>query len=299
MFKTAVALTLALSVLVSGVGAWAMEYSPAPENDANFALLLGDMLTAVTNPSDASGEAISGDVDAISAVSERDGALARRIADHWTKVYLDPDYELFIYHDGDGAEALLGADIADNGRHAFVVMGYQLLDGEMQEELKARCEAAAAAARAYPDAIIVCSGGATGPNNPDGHTEAGLMKAYLTDVCGIDSSRIYIDENAMNTVDNAVNTFAILKDMDVASMTIITSSYHQKRGQALYNALSAIYELNCGYSAEIIGNFSCDYESSSGAGFELNVAIMQLSGILGLSDEAKNMIPGMQRGKPQ
>ena len=67
---------------------------------------------------------------------------------------------------------------------------YLLPDGEMTEELVGRCKAAAAAAKAFPDSIIVCTGGATGANNPDGHTEAGLMKEYLVKRCGISRKRI-------------------------------------------------------------------------------------------------------------
>ena len=44
---------------------------------------------------------------------------------------------------------------------------------------------AAIAARVFPDSILVCSGGATGDNNPERHTEAGLMKQYLAGTCGI------------------------------------------------------------------------------------------------------------------
>ena len=50
----------------------------------------------------------------------------------------------------------------------------------------------------------------------------------------------------MTTAENAVNTFAILKDHAIDTMTIDTSSYHLKRGQTLYNALAALYRQDHG-----------------------------------------------------
>lgn len=55
----------------------------------------------------------------------------------------------------------------------------------MTEDLIGRCGAAAATARAFPDSVLVCSGGAAGGSNPEKHTEAGMMKAYLSEQCGL------------------------------------------------------------------------------------------------------------------
>ena len=180
------------------------------------------------------------------------------------------------------------------GKHAFVVLGYELQDGEMTDELKGRCEAAAAAARSFPNTILVCSGGATGPNNPEKHTEAGLMKQYLVEVCGIEESRIFTDERAMTTAENAVNTFAIMKDQGVESMTIVTSSYHQRWGQALYNALAAIYEQQQGYHARLIGNYCFDTQPSMDAFLQHDrFAIFQLGEILGLPRAQMKELPNV------
>ena len=216
--------------------------------------------------------------------SGSDYAVARAIADHWRQVYLDPAYSLCCHGDGPLAPELAEVNIPDDGSHAFVVLGYELLDGEMTEELKGRCEAAAAAARSFPKTILVCSGGATGPNNPEQHTEAGLMKQYLVEECGISADRIFTDERAMTTAENAVNTFAILKEQGVASMTIVTSSYHQRWGQVLYNALAALYEQQYGYRARLIGNYCFEIEPSVDMFRQDDrIAISQLRGILGLS----------------
>ncbi|MGP1370135.1 MAG: ElyC/SanA/YdcF family protein [Eggerthia catenaformis] len=152
------------------------------------------------------------------------------------------------------ADELKTSDIKDSEKHAFVCLGFQLKDGEMLDELKGRCETVAAAARLYPKTKIYVSGGATGPNNPDQHTEADLMKEYLVNVCHIDEKRIFTDPRAMTTVQNAENTFDMLKRDKIESITIVTSGYHTRRGTLLYYAESQMYEQGRGYKCDIIGN---------------------------------------------
>lgn len=244
--------------------------------------LLGDLLTAAQNPSGSDGQTIAADLSAILAVSRTDFEIAEAIAGHWQRVYLDADYRLFL-DTGDASSACAEADIPNSPRHAIVVLGYELRDGQMQPELMGRCEAAAALARACPSAILICSGGATGANNPEGHTEAGLMRDYLVNPCGIARERIFIDEQAMTTADNAVNSYAIMRERGVTSMTIVTSSYHQRWGQALYNAVGALYRQQYDYAPEIIGNYCYDIEPSNPAFRDsARIAIQQISGILGV-----------------
>ena len=256
--------------------------------------LLADLLTAYEQPGSEDKAHIEADLSAVQAVSEGDYPVAKAIADHWRQVYLDPAYALCCHGEGDLAPELAEAGIPDERTHAFVVLGYELQDGEMTDELKGRCEAAAAAARSFPNTILVCSGGATGPNNPEKHTEAGLMKQYLVEVCGIEESRIFTDERAMTTAENAVNTFAIMKDQGVESMTIVTSSYHQRWGQALYNALAAIYEQQQGYHARLIGNYCFDTQPSVEAFLKDDwFAIYQLGEILGLPQAQMERLPNV------
>ena len=147
------------------------------ENGANVGTLLVDLVNAYENPAEGDLSRIEADLETIRAVSADDYAVAKGIADHWKAVYLDPDYRLYLHHGEEKASVLEEVGIPDDAGHAIVVLGYELRDGEMQPELKDRCEAAAAVAREFPNAILVCSGGATGDNNPQRHTEAGLLKA--------------------------------------------------------------------------------------------------------------------------
>ena len=232
------------------------------ENAKNFGTLLTDLVQAYETPSEEDDRTIQADLDVIRSVSEDDYLVAQALTDTWREVYMSPDYRLFIYGKDDPA-VLRDYGVEDSPRQAIVILGYALADGEMQPELMSRCDAAADLARAFPQAIIVCSGGATGKNNPDKHTEAGLMKEHLTEQCGISASRIFIDEEAMTTVENVRNTFEILQKHNIQTMTIVTSQYHQRRSQALYGVMAEICRLQRNYSVQSVGNYCYEIESSS------------------------------------
>jgi len=231
------------------------------ENKARFATLLTALVNAYESPSAGDDARIDATLDAIREVNASDYDIAQAITEHWRDVYLDNDYPLFIYREGEErATSLEQSSLRDSARHAFVVLGYELKNGEMQAELKGRCAAAAAAARSFPNVILICSGGATGDNNPSKHTEAGMMRDYLVERCGIERSRIHIDERAMTTLENASNTLEMLQQQGIKTMTIVTSTYHQRWGQAVYNAVAALYRHYFGYSVEIVGNYCYDTE---------------------------------------
>lgn len=261
----------------------AEKYRIADGNKEYFNRLLTALVKACEESSTENTQEIESCLQAIKAVRASDYEIAFAIAEHWKKVFLDENYPLYLYSGGERAEALEGTAIADSGKHAFVVLGYALADGEMTPELKGRCRAAAAAAKSFPDSILVCSGGATGGNNPEKNTEAGLMKQYLVRQCGIDASRIFIDEKAMTTAENAVNTFEILRNQGIEAITVVTSDYHQKWGQAIYNAVGALSRQENGYCPEILENYCYEISPSSeryrsGA----QIASRQIAGVLGL-----------------
>lgn len=280
------ALILALALLLCAP-ALAEDYHISEDNMTNFTNLLTGMMQAYEQPSEGDNAFFDMALEAIGSVSDTDLELATAILDHWRSVYLNPNYPLYLYQGEESAETLAVTNIPDSPTHAFVVLGYELKDGEMTDELIGRCNAAAAAARAYPTTILVCSGGATGDNNPEMHTEAGMMRDYLRNVCGIDEARIYTDERAMTTLENAVNTFAILREQGVQTLTVVTSAYHQRWGQVLYNAMAALQRLGSGYSAELVGNYSFPIEAPEQFRQDDRFALRQLSSMLGLPREEK------------
>ena len=211
----------------------------------------------------------------------KDNELAAFIADKWQTIYMNSGLRLFIHGKDDPA------DLPVSGKHAFVILGFELENGEMSDELKARCDAAAAAAEAFPDSILICSGGATGENNPEGHTEAGLMKDYLVRTCGTDAERILTDESAMTTLENAINTFEILKKQGIDTITIVTSSYHQPRAGLLYETLAEIIRRKDGVSITVAGNYSCEAQPPEDLKkADAKIAAMQLAELITAMDDS-------------
>lgn len=256
-------MAIALSVLLVWIGMLAPAETRwiSEGNKVRFAALLTALADAYESPKEGDEARIDAKLDAIREESASDYDIAHAIVAHWRDVYLDDDYPLFIHREGEErATSLEQTSLRDSARHAFVVLGYELKNGKMQPELEGRCAAAAAAARSFPSAIIICSGGATGDNNPSKHTEAGLMRDYLVERCGIDASRIHTDESAMTTLENASNTMEMLQQQGIETMTIVTSTYHQRWGQAVYNAVAALYRHYFGYSVKIEYNYCFDTE---------------------------------------
>lgn len=281
-----IALLVALAIL-AGAAAMGEGYHISGDNEMNFGRLGIVLLRAYEKPSPDDEAAVETVLDAIGAMDARDREVAEAIAEHWMRVYVNADgsYRLYIHDGGERATALEGSAIPDASTHAFVVLGFELKNGEMTDELKGRCQAAAAAARAFPNAILICSGGATGPHNPQKHTEAGLMKDYLTRQCGIDASRIYIDEKARSTVENARNTFAIMRERGVSTYTLVTSTYHQKWSQVLYNAMAAFCHQSAGYDATLVENYCFDIAPDEAFRNDDRWAMRQLVVMLDLPDE--------------
>ena len=79
-------------------------------------------------------------------------------------------------------------------------------------------------------------------------------------------------------------------------MTIVTSSYHQRWGQVLYNALAAVYGQRYGYTPEIVGNYSFPVEPENEVyRNDAEIAIRQLGSILQIPGQAMSSV---ERGTP-
>ena len=187
--------------------------------------------------------------------------LLTAVANYWERIYLDPSY---ILNDADTSDPLC-LKITAPSKHAFVVMGFALKNGRMVKELELRCDAAAKIASVYPEAIIVCTGGKSGEKNGENNTEAGLMREYLIEKCGISALRIFTDEESRATNQNVTNTIRILREQGIRSMTVVTSAYHQRWATMLFCAATEQirYSEDPG-EIEVIGNWCIDVPPPSG-----------------------------------
>jgi hypothetical protein len=154
----------------------------------------------------------------------------KKIIDFWYYV----DNEMNIYEN----KAPDDLPISD---HAFIVLGHKLNDdGSLSNEGKGRCDVAYESAIKYPNSMVYVTGGGTCKYNKT-ITEGGQMYDYLINIKGLDSKRIVKETSAMDTVENAKNTYKKLIEGNIKSITVITSEYHVRRGTLLFYGESLIY----------------------------------------------------------
>jgi hypothetical protein len=110
--------------------------------------------------------------------------------------------------------------------HAIVVLGAGLeTNGLMKAKLLGRLHQALRLARIYRKAPMVVTGG----NQQGGVTEAYVMATWLRQH-GVNRKRIYLEDKARDTVENALFSSKILQRLGVTHVTVVTSSNHIHRG---------------------------------------------------------------------
>ena len=272
-------LLLIAALLLLCASARAERWLPAEKNAPRFQQLVVMLGEAVENGG-ADTAAIDLLLEEIRQEDADDYEIGRAVTDHWYAVMLDPEYKMYQYWDETGARELEESGLDFGGKHAFVVLGYQLDGaGDMRPELIGRCDAAAAAARSFPDSYVVTTGGATGGVDTNNHTEAGEMKKYLVK-SGISKDRVFAEEKARTTLQNAEYSFRILRDLGIEKVTVVTSDYHQRWGQVVFNAVAAIYAQVTGYQVEIVGNYNFRAEpDNAGPESYVQITASQLSSV--------------------
>ena len=112
--------------------------------------------------------------------------------------------------------------------HAIVVLGAGLeTNGMPKAKLVSRLEQCRKLARIYPRAPIILTGG----NQKSGVTEAFVMDLWCLQR-GIPRKRLYLEDRARDTVQNALFASAILQRLGVTHVTLVTSANHMHRGLA-------------------------------------------------------------------
>jgi uncharacterized SAM-binding protein YcdF (DUF218 family) len=97
----------------------------------------------------------------------------------------------------------------------------------MKVKLASRLKQGLKLARMYRSAPIILTGG----NQKGGVTEAYVMSQWFMRR-GISRKRLYLEDQAKDTVENALNSSAILQRLGVTHVTVVTSSSHIRRGLA-------------------------------------------------------------------
>jgi hypothetical protein len=112
--------------------------------------------------------------------------------------------------------------------HAIVVLGAGLeTNGTMKAKLVSRLGQCLKLARIYPRAPIILTGG----NQKGGVTEAYAMGLWCLQK-GISRKRLFLEDRAKDTVENALFSSAILQRLGITHVTLVTSANHIHRGLA-------------------------------------------------------------------
>jgi uncharacterized SAM-binding protein YcdF (DUF218 family) len=112
--------------------------------------------------------------------------------------------------------------------YAIVVLGAGLeTNGTMKAKLVRRLKQCLKLARIHPDAPIILTGG----NPKAGVTEAFAMCRWCLKR-GVSRNRLWLEDKAKDTVENALYTSAILQKLGVTQATVVTSFSHMRRGLA-------------------------------------------------------------------
>jgi uncharacterized SAM-binding protein YcdF (DUF218 family) len=114
---------------------------------------------------------------------------------------------------------------------AVLILGAALWDEAPSPVLQARLEKGADWLLAHPDVPVVVSGGVdTGAL----HSEAEVMAEYLI-YAGVDASRILLEDQATNTLENLTYSMALLEQegISTSSLLVVSSGPHLARARLL------------------------------------------------------------------
>lgn len=123
---------------------------------------------------------------------------------------------------------------ADKGSNAIVTLGYALNpDGSMHDILIKRLEKTLEIAKELPDSLIIVTGGVPQNNK----TEGNLMADWLIQH-GVDAKRIFPENYARSTVENALFSRYALAKHRIKNAVLISSGSHIRRADAIFTLAS-------------------------------------------------------------
>ncbi|ANY09069.1 hypothetical protein AFB00_25580 [Pseudonocardia sp. HH130630-07] len=124
----------------------------------------------------------------------------------------------------------------------ILTLGYKLNDdGTMAEALVGRLQKTLEAARRWPDAPVVVTGGV----ERAGRTEGESMKEWLV-ANGVAAERVHAEDFARTTLENAAYGVDLLAELDAARAVVVSSAGHVRRAQVIFE-LTAPGSLGSGF----------------------------------------------------
>lgn len=210
-------------------------------------------------------------LDALEAESPAEGALWRRIMTDWAR----------LNEAGFEDHRVLPDDLPQDDSLCIVAFGYGLGgDGSIQPELEDRLYVALNAARQYPNAYVAVTGGQT--SEVAGVAEGGQMAAWLR-AQDVAESRLIVEDQALNTTQNAANTYKLLTSAypQVKTLAVVTSDYHVACAGVLLQIWSDYQsQVNGAAALNVAAGVSCATDTPVGDGMLSSQAwgIAQITG---------------------
>ncbi len=133
--------------------------------------------------------------------------------------------------------------LSDAEPDAVVILGAAVWDGDPSPVLNRRIAAGAEWLAEHPDVPVVVTGGV---DTGETVSEAQVMAAVLEESYGIDPDRIYLEEEATNTLENLTCSIALLEAAGLPSshLLVVSSAPHLARVRLLAE--------RCGVSADCL-----------------------------------------------
>lgn len=177
-------------------------------------------------------------------------------------------------------EGILPDGLPETDELCLVVLGFQLNpDGSMKDELVERLKVALASAQKYPNALVVCTGGGTAPENASA-TEAGEMAEWLIEN-GVNPQRVIVENQSLTTAQNAIYTYQILTGRypQVKQLAIVSSDYHIATGTLLFGAEATLQAEEAGMEIiTVVSNAAWPAPSGTLSSMFQAGALIELSG---------------------
>jgi len=119
----------------------------------------------------------------------------------------------------------------------FVLLGVRLVDGVPSEQMKTRVNVAVRLLGHDAASVCIVSGGSAGR----GASEASVMRTLLM-ANGVASERIFLEENALSTLQNVRYSLSLAKTKfgsEAFDVVVCTEGYHSFRSEMLFRAVGA------------------------------------------------------------
>lgn len=178
----------------------------------------------------------------------------RAILDNWAWIYRDTQVG--------GTE--LPEGLPEDDSLCILVFGFGLnADGSPKPELTDRLQVALGSAEKYPNAYILCTGGATAADETT--TEAAVMADWLA-AHGVAESRILREDQSRSTTENARFSCALLSAYPrIRHVALVSSDYHILRCTLMFTTASLWAETG-DTPIDVVANAACHAEGQSDEG---------------------------------